>query len=228
MSDTSYNLFCPLAMACEALEPRWTLLILLEMWNGSTRFNELRRGVPGISPTLLSKRLKEMEAQGLVERLYDPAKDTVDYIRTPMAIELEPVIDTLGKWARRHMRAEVALSDLNPDYLMWNLRRKMDPGALPRRRVVVRFHFTDCKGETALYWLIAQPNSDVDLCKKDPKFDVDLYIEATSKAVAAIWLGYSSWSAEVARDAVFLNGDPVLIRTIDTWLLECGFVDAAE
>ena len=225
MSEKNYNLFCPLAMACEAVEPRWTLLILLEMWNGSTRFNEIRRGVPGISPTLLSKRLKEMEMQGLIERLHDPAKDTVDYVRTPMAVELEPVIDDLGKWARRHMRADVALENLNPDYLMWNLRRKVDPNALPRRRIVVQFRFTDCTKDEAQYWLIMMPNADVDLCKKDPKFDVNLFIEAKSKAVASIWLGYSSWSTEIARDNVFLNGDAVLIRTIDSWLLECGFVD---
>ncbi|EPX79515.1 winged helix-turn-helix transcriptional regulator [Salipiger mucosus] len=228
MSDGDYNLFCPLAMACDALEPRWTLLILLEMWNGSTRFNELRRGVPGISPTLLSKRLKEMEKTGLVERVHDPARDTVDYLRTPMAIELEPVIDQLGRWARRHMRAEVALRDLDPDALMWNLRRKVDASELPRRRIVVRFHFTDCTGDEALYWLIARPGADVDLCKKDPKFDVDLFVEATSRAVAAIWLGYSSWREEIARDTVFLSGDPVVERTIDRWLLECGFVEAAE
>ena len=92
MTAKSYNLFCPLAMACEIVEPRWTLLILAEMASGSTRFNEIRRGVPGISPTLLSKRLKEMEAQGLVERLEDPARGTIDYVRTPLAVELEPAI----------------------------------------------------------------------------------------------------------------------------------------
>lgn len=224
MGEKGYNLFCPLAMACEALEPRWTLLILLEMWNGSTRFNELRRGVPGISPSLLSRRLKDMEAQGLIERLHDPAKDSVDYLRTPMAVELEPIIDQLGKWARRHMRADVALGDLNPDYLMWNLRRKIDQSALPKRRAVVRFHFTDCTGDQEHYRLIAMPHGEVDLCKKNPKFEVDLFIEATSRSVASIWLGYSSWQAEVARERIFLIGDRVLAKTIDRWLLECGFV----
>ncbi|WBU60190.1 winged helix-turn-helix transcriptional regulator [Paracoccus albus] len=224
MGEKGYNLFCPLAMACEALEPRWTLLILLEMWNGSTRFNELRRGVPGISPSLLSRRLKDMEAQGLIERLHDPAKDTVDYLRTPMAVELELIIDQLGKWARRHMRADVALGDLNPDYLMWNLRRKIDRSALPIRRTVIRFHFTDCTGDQEYYWLIAMPHGEVDLCKKDPKFEIDLFIEATSRSVASIWLGYSSWRAEVARERVFLSGDRVLAKNIDRWLLECGFV----
>jgi DNA-binding HxlR family transcriptional regulator len=115
-------MFCPIAMACEVVEPRWTMLILSEMWCGATRFNEIRRGVPGISPTLLSKRLKAMETQGLIERLEDPAKGTVDYIRTPRAIELDPVLELLGDWAYRNIEPEVALNNLKPDYLMWNLR----------------------------------------------------------------------------------------------------------
>ena len=96
MSKKSYGLFCPLAMACEVIEPRWTLLILLEMNSGATRFNEVRRCVPGISPTLLSKRLKDMERQGLIERIEDTAKGTVDYVRTTKARELQPALRLLG------------------------------------------------------------------------------------------------------------------------------------
>ena len=136
--------------------------------------------------------------------------------------------DGVPEWARRHIRADVALRDLNPDYLMWNLRRKVDHQALPDRRVVIRFNFMNRVADQALCWLIAKPGSSVDLCKKDPKFDVDLYIEATSKAVAAIWLGYSTWNKEIARDSVFMNGDAVMMKTIADWLLECGFVEAAE
>jgi DNA-binding HxlR family transcriptional regulator len=228
MTSKTYNLFCPLAMACEVVEPRWTLLILLEMWNGSTRFNELRRGVPGISPTLLSKRLREMEAQGLIERLEDTAKGTVDYVRTPMAIELEPAMDHLGAWAYRHMRVDVEPRRLNTDYLMWNLRRKVDQTLLPKRRVVVRFHFTDRKKDQATYWMIAKPGMAVDLCKTNPNFEVDLFIEADSKALAGIWMGYTDWNTEITRESVFLSGDPMLTRTIDKWLVECGYVNSAD
>ena len=226
MTIKSYGLFCPLAMACEALEPRWTLLILQEIWSGSTRFNEIRRGVPGISPTLLSKRLKEMENQGLVERLEDAAKGTVDYIRTPMAIELEPALMALGEWAYRNVEADVALDDLKPDYLMWSLRRKIDASALPQRRVVFRFHFTDHKPTEATYWLIAKPGMAVDLCVTDPGFDVDLFIEADSKAMASAWMGYSSLQTEMSHDRIFLSGDPRLTKTIDKWLVKCDYAAA--
>ena len=227
MPSKSYGMFCPVAMACEVVEPRWTLLILTEMWCGATRFNEIRRGVPGISPTLLSRRLKEMEKQGLVERLEDPAKGTVDYVRTPKAIELEPVLELLGDWAYRHVEPDVALNNLKPDYLMWNLRRQIDPSQLPDRRVVVRFHFPDCKQEEATYWLIVRPGMPADLCLIDPSFDVDLFVEAELRALGSVWMGYSSLQTEISNDRVFLTGDPLLTRTIDRWLVKSVTTEAA-
>ena len=223
MPIKNYGLFCPVAMACEVIEPRWTLLILLEMGGGATRFNEIRRGVPGISPTLLSKRLKEMEKQGLIERLEDTAKGTVDYIQTNISIELQPAIRLLGEWAYRNFSVDVALDDLNPDYLMWNVRRKIDMAALPDRRVVVQYHFTDLKANEATYWLIAKPGMPVDLCMMDPGFEVDLFIEADSKAMASVWMGYSSWNAETSRDRIFLSGDARLIKTIDSWMVRSSY-----
>jgi DNA-binding HxlR family transcriptional regulator len=223
MTTKGYGLFCPLAMACEVVEPRWTLMILEEMWSGSTRFNEIRRGVPGISPTLLSKRLKELEKRGLIERLEDAGKGTVDYIRTPMAIALEPALMALGEWAYRHLEAKIALDNLNPDYLMWNLRRKIETSELPQRRIVVRFHFTDGKQDQSTYWLMAKPGLSVDLCMSDPGFDVDLFIEADLKAMTSAFMGYSSVQIEMSRDRIFLSGDRRLIRTIDRWLVQCEY-----
>jgi DNA-binding HxlR family transcriptional regulator len=220
MPNKSYGMFCPIAMACEVVEPRWTLLILAEMWLGATRFNEIRRGVPGISPTLLSKRLKQLEAQGLIERLEDRAKGTVDYVRTVKAVELEPVLELLGDWGYRHAEPEVALNNLKADYLMWNLRRQIDPSALPDRRVVVRFHFPDCKNEESTFWLVVRPGVPADLCLIDPGFDVDLFVEADLRALGSAWMGYSSLQTEIAEDRLLLTGDPVLTRTIDRWLVK--------
>jgi DNA-binding HxlR family transcriptional regulator len=223
MSSKSYGLFCPLAMACEVIEPRWTLLILNEMWEGATRFNEIRRGVPGISPTLLSKRLRELEARGLIERLEDRAKGTVDYVRTPKAKQLEPALDVLARWAYRHIEADVAFNDLNTDYLMWNIRGTIDASVFPERRTVIRFHFTDIEGDKATNWLIARPGTAVELCMSDPQFDVNLYVEAHSKALASVWMEYSSLQDEMSRDRIFLSGDPRLIKTIDSWFVKHSF-----
>ncbi len=228
MPSKSYGMFCPIAMACEVVEPRWTLLILAEMWLGATRFNEIRRGVPGISPTLLSKRLKEMEKQGLIERLEDRAKGTVDYVRTAKAVELEPVLDLLGDWAYRHVEPEVALNNLKPDYLMWNLRRQIDPSIMPERRVVVRFHFPDCHKDEATFWLLVRPGMAPDLCLIDPGFDVDLFVEAELRALGSAWMGYSSLRSEISSDRIFLSGDPLLAKTMDRWLVKTEDAEAAE
>lgn len=228
MTGKTYNLFCPLAMACEIVEPRWTLLILAEMWDGSTRFNEIRRGVPGISPTLLSRRLKEMEAHGLIERIENRAKGTVDYVRTRLAIELEEAMTRLGDWAYRNVQAAVALGEPNPDYLMWQMRRTIDQEFLPRRRIVIRFHFTDLKEETASYWMVAKPGTDIDLCMTDPGFDVDVFVETKVKALTSAWMGYSSLQREIDADRIFLSGDPLLTREIGQWLGSCPYAGIAS
>ena len=228
MTNSHYGLFCPLAMACEILEPRWTILILGEMSGGASRFNEIRRGVPGISPTLLSRRLREMEAHGLIERLEDTAKGTVDYVRTSKTKELQPALRMLAEWAYKRVESEVALEDLNPDYLMWNIRRKLDASEFPKRRVVIRFHFTDVDKERATNWIIARPGDVVELCMTDPKFDVDLYVEASSCALASVYMGYSTLRAEMSHGRIFLSGDPYLTKTSDRWLVKSSYAAAAE
>jgi DNA-binding HxlR family transcriptional regulator len=131
MSADGYNQFCPVAKACEVLEPRWTLLILCEMWSGSTRFNDIRRGVPGMSPTLLSKRLKQMEQHGLIQRSQADGGGDIAYTTTAIATELEPIVHALGAWAHRNVDADVTLEKLDARLLMWNMRRKIDVDALP-------------------------------------------------------------------------------------------------
>ena len=120
-----YGLICPITRACDVLEPRWTIPIISEIWAGSTKFNEIRRGVGSISPALLSKRLKELEEYGLVERIEDPATGTVDYLRTQMAIDLEPALNSLAVWAQKYIEAEIAC-DVDLSSLTWKMRNYID------------------------------------------------------------------------------------------------------
>lgn len=113
MSQTTYPSFCPVAMAAEMIEPRWTMLVLCEMWAGATRFNEIQRGVPGMSPALLSKRLKELERKGLVRRRGDNGSGRSAYVTTPMADELQPLVWKLGEWAHRHVDCAISLQSLD-------------------------------------------------------------------------------------------------------------------
>ncbi|HPE32936.1 MAG TPA: helix-turn-helix domain-containing protein, partial [Parvularculaceae bacterium] len=127
MTESGYGQFCPVAMAAEVLCTRWTLVMLSEMLSGSTRFNEIRRGVPRMSPALLSKRLKELEEWGLIERTEKKDAEGGEYLLTPAALELEPIITALGNWSQRWVDSELTLQNLDAQLLMWNVRRKLSP-----------------------------------------------------------------------------------------------------
>lgn len=225
MSTRPYGMICPITKACELLEPRWTIPILTEIWSGSSRFNDIRRGVGNISTALLSKRLKEMQDKGLIERIEDHATGNVDYERTEMAIELEPALDALAVWAQRHINAELALCGTNLPAMMWKMRRSIVAEAMPQRRVVIRFHFGDSGLEYDTYWLLAQPGAEVELCTAVPSFDVDLYIETTVSSLSSILLARSSVAREMDQGRLFLSGDAQLSRTISRWLRQSDYAD---
>ncbi|SDG32543.1 winged helix-turn-helix transcriptional regulator [Pelagibacterium luteolum] len=227
MSSDSYNSFCPVAKACEIIEPRWTLLILSELSHGARRFNEIRRGVPGISPTLLSKRLKEMEHHGLVRRTGFEAGEP-GYATTPMADELEPVVQALGKWAHRNIDREISLEKLDAGLLMWNMRRKIDANVLPRgRTTVIQFTYPELAQEERHYWLVARPGRPVDLCLLDPGHDVDLFIRADLKAMTSAWMGWTSLSSEIHANKIALIGDRRLIASLERWMVRSSYAAAA-
>lgn len=220
MPRKPYGLLCAISRACELLEPRWTIQIITELWNGSTRFNDIRKAVGNISSALLSKRLKELEALGLVERIVDPATGAVDYIRTEKAIKLEPALHALAEWAQCNIDAEIFLGDTDISVLMWNVRRKIDVLELPKRRTVIRFHFNDePRPEYPCYWLVAEPGAVLpELCAYDPGLDVDLFVETGTISLGAILMGRSTIDREIERGSLFLSGDASLARTLDRWL----------
>ncbi len=225
MTRRPYGLICPIACACEILEPRWTIQILTELWNGSTRFNDIRKGLGTISSALLSRRLKEMEALGLVERVEDKVAGTIDYFRTEKSIKLEPAMNALAEWAQRNIEAEIALSGADVSTIMWVVRRKIDLTELPRRRAVIRFHFRDNPPpKYPHYWFVVEPGADLpELCSLDPGRDVDLYIETSVVSLGAIIEGRSSIDREKERGGLFLSGDPGLARSMDRWLRISSF-----
>jgi DNA-binding HxlR family transcriptional regulator len=220
MTRRPYGLLCPISLACELLQPRWTIQILTELWNGSTRFNDIRKGVGNISTAILSRRLKEMEASGLVERVEDRAAGTVDYFRTEKSIKLEPAMNALAEWAQCNIEAEIALSGADASTIMWSVRRMIDLAELPRRRAVIRFHFRDNPPpKHPHYWLVVEPGADLpELCSVNPGRDVDLYVETGVVSLGAIIEGRSSIEREKARGGLFLSGDAALARTLGRWL----------
>src|SRR5262245_24340190 len=169
MSEGGYNQFCPVAMAAEILCSRWTIVLLRELIAGSTRFNELRRGVPRMSPALLSKRLKELEAGGILTRSKVPGEPGVyEYRLTKAGADLQPVVDAVGVWGHRWVETEASLNNLDPNLLMWDMRRNIDPKPLPPRRSVIQVIFSDLKEAQRNWWLIVTPDEETDLCSVDP------------------------------------------------------------
>ena len=220
MTRRPYGLICPISLASEILEPRWTIQILTELWNGSTRFNDIRKGVGNISTALLSRRLKDMEALGLIERVEDKAAGTIDYLRTEKAINLEPAMNALAEWAQCNIDADIALSSADSSTIMWVVRRMIVLAELPRRRAVIRFHFRDNPPpKYPHYWLVVEPGATLpEICSLDPGRDVDLYVETGAVSLGAIIEGRSNIQREKERGGLFLSGDPGLARSMDRWL----------
>jgi DNA-binding HxlR family transcriptional regulator len=219
MPDSGYNQFCPVAMAAEIIGTRWTLLLLREMIMGSCRFNELRRGVPRMSPALLSKRLKDLETGGIVTRHPVSAEPgTFEYRLTDAGRDLRPVIESIGCWGQRWVETDASLNRLDPQLLMWDMRRNIDPTPMPHRRNTVQVIFNDLKKAQQNWWLIIEPGQEVDLCSVDPGFEVDLYISTDLRTMTEIWMGYTTVARAKQQGRFTPTGSKKLETDMSTWL----------
>ncbi|HET6158211.1 MAG TPA: helix-turn-helix domain-containing protein [Dongiaceae bacterium] len=212
-----YGQFCPVAMAAELVCSRWTPLILRELLSGSVRFNDLRRGVPRMSPTLLSKRLKELEQAGVIETRATVQSGIVEYHLTQAGQELRPLIMSLGVWGQRWVETQLSLKNLDPSLLMWDMRRGLNPTPMPLGRATIQFHYPELPASRQRYWLVID-NRIVDLCPVDPGYDVDLFVECSLRTMTAIWMGLTSVKAELDAGRLELSGDRELARSMQQWL----------
>lgn len=217
METRSYGQFCPVAMAAEIVCSRWTPLVLRELMAGSTRFNDLRRGVPRMSPALLSRRLKELEQAGVVERRRNDAGGGPEYRLTHAGRDLWPVIESLGLWGQRWVEAQVSLRNLDPSLLMWDMRRNLDPTPLPEGRRTIQFMYPELPAAQQNWWLVVDAGI-VDLCAFDPGFEVDLYVVTDLRTMTAVWMGLTDVRAEVDAGRLELMGESGLARSIQQWL----------
>ncbi|GAB4364537.1 MAG: helix-turn-helix domain-containing protein [Kiloniellaceae bacterium] len=223
MTEGSYNQFCPVAMAAEILCTRWTVVLLRELIAGSTRFNELRRGVPRMSPALLSKRLRDLEEAGVLERVRLPGEAEVhEYRLTAAGRELRPVIEAIGAWGQRWVESEASLQKLDPQLLMWDMRRNIDPTPMPPRRSTIQVSFGEQPASRRDWWLVVQPDAApgaaVDLCSVDPGFEVDLYLATDLRTMTEIWMGYKTAAAAREAGQLVLTGSRALEDALQQWL----------
>ena len=219
MSQGSYKQFCPVAMAAEILCTRWTVVLLRELVSGTTRFNDLRRGVPRMSPALLSQRLKELEAAGIILRRPSRSEPGIhEYRLTESGRELAPIIDAIGAWGQRWISTELSLQHLDAQLLMWDMRRNLDTDPMPDRRSVIQFRYSDQPASSRTWWLIVEPGEEVDLCSVDPGHDVDLYVACDLRTMTAIWMGYDTVRRACADGRLLLTGEKSLASRMQAWL----------
>ena len=219
MAQGSYRQFCPVAMAAEILCTRWTMLVLRELIAGSKRFNDLRRGVPRMSPALLSQRLKELEAANVISRTPSSTEPGVfEYQLTASGRELEPLVQAFGIWGQRWIDADLSLQHLDAPLLMWDVRRNINPDPMPKRRVVIQFQYRELPASQRSWWLLVDPDADVDLCAINPGFDVDLYVSTDLRTMTAIWMGLETVRAALRAERMMLTGDRQLASSVEAWL----------
>jgi DNA-binding HxlR family transcriptional regulator len=215
--STRYRQYCPIALTAEIVSERWTPLVLRGLFCGATRFNDLQRSVPRMSPSLLSRRLKELEGAGIVARSADgPA---VTYRLTRAGSELFPILEQMGAWAQHHLRREVTQDEnLDPDVLMWEIRHRIledrpDGGASR----VVRFQLSGVPVAKRFYWLVFGAE-DVEVCIRDPGYPVDLFVEAHLRDLVAVWMGHVSLARAVEDGRLRLDGPAGERDRLSRWL----------
>lgn len=213
---TDYGQFCTVARGAEILGERWTPLVVRELLCGSTRFNDLRRGVPRMSATLLTQRLRKLEEVGVVRRVR--GKAGWEYQLTPAGEELRPIVLAIGHWGARWIGSRLKRDQLDAGFLMWDIRRFARLDQFPAaRRVVIHFNFRDARSRERHWWLVVE-HGETDLCRDDPGHELTLIVESTVRALTEIWTGDSDPKTELAAGRLRILGAPSDARSLWRWL----------
>lgn len=211
-----YGQFCPVAMAAEVLCERWVPLVLREVMYGSARFSDIARGVPLMSRALLSQRLKELEDSGILGKSDD------GYRLTPAGEALRPLVEEMGLWAQHWLRRDLEERDLDDKLLMWGLRRMLRLPPELNRRVLLRFDFYGLPRAARVarrsWWLLAARPEEVEICVKDPGYDVDVVVSADLRAFTEVMLGRRPLGAALREGRIKVQGHPAMVRALPQWL----------
>lgn len=225
MPVPDYGRFCPVALGSEVLADRWTPLILRELILGNTRFNDIARGLPGISRSLLVQRLRHLERKGVVTLWPSPTGRGSEYHLTPAGKDLEPVVEALGRWAVEWLFDDLHPDEVDPVTLTWWMHRRIDEERLPPRRVVIEFDHT--APSRLAVWMVLD-RGEASVCVQHPGFDPDLLVTTTTPALAEVFQGYDTWGRAVSTGAIRVDGPPGLVRSLPRWFLWSPFADVTR
>lgn len=221
--SNSYGQFCSVARAAEVVASRWTLLVLRELLAGSTKFNDLRKGLPQMSPSLLSKRLIELNEAGIIDKKIASKGRGFQYFLSDSGKELSPIIETLGIWGQKFVVTEFEKHELDPTLLMWDIQRRIETSYFPEKgRFVAEFFLKGAPNERKNWWLVIT-NRDVDLCVHHPGFEADIFIEANLKALTDVWMGVCTLESAKKENKLTLNGAGKYVHSFKKWFLLSPF-----
>ncbi len=211
-----YSQFCPIAKASEVLGDRWTLLVAREILMGASRFSELQRGLGSISTAVLTERLKSVSDNGLIIRRKITGKRGYEYFPTPACKELLPIIVSLGGWGMRWAKENLVDEDYDVELLMLYLERSIVRDMLPGPQTILQFEFSDLK-KMRHWWLVVNENN-VEVCEKNPGYDIDVYFTSTVRVMTDVWLGHRTYKDAIRADELTIIGDNALTKTVSKWL----------
>jgi DNA-binding HxlR family transcriptional regulator len=220
-----YGRYCPVALASEVVADRWTPLILRELILGNTRFNDIARGMPGISRSLLVQRLRHLERRGVVETWPSPTGKGNEYHLTAAGKDLERVIDSLGRWAIEWLFDELRPHDVDPVTLTWWMHRRIASDRLPPVRTVVEFRHVGAEQE--MIWLVLE-RGEASVCIQHPGYDVNLLVTTTTADLADVFQGYSRWADSVRDGRITVDGPPRLVRDLPKWFQWSPWVEVTH
>ncbi len=212
-----YGQFCPVSKAAEVLGERWTILIIRELLLGCTRFSDLQRGLSQISPTLLTKRLQQLQDCGLIIRKHQPEQRRTEYFLAPAGRELQPFIMHLGQWGMKWARGQMSDDELDVELLMHDFRRRIDREQLPGGRAVIQFVFPGL-AKFEHWWIVFDREEESELCTKNPGKPVDIQLRTDLRTMTEIWAGDTRIRDAIKDERLRVTGDPFLLRTLSNWL----------
>jgi DNA-binding HxlR family transcriptional regulator len=218
-----YGQFCPVAKATELIGERWTILIIRELVLGTRRFSDFQRALSRISPSLLTKRLRDLEKAGILVKKTQQGRRGYEYFLTPAGRQLSPIIEHLATWGMRWARGQLTDSELDIEFLMWEIQRRLDTAALPDGETVLCFIFEELT-QFKSWWIVIH-GDDVDLCTKNPGKDVDLYISSTVRTMVEIWEGELGLKTAQRKNLLKTNGNRQLVKTLPEWFGICLYAD---
>lgn len=220
----SYGQYCPVARAAEILGDRWTLLVVRELLNGAGGFNEVERGLPGISRSVLAQRLRALERAGILERRTSAGGRTLGYRLTPAGRDLRAVVGAAGEWAATWAFTDPGPDELDPDLLIAWMARHVDHAALPPGRIVIQF---DLLAPRRRFWLVMEPE-EVSVCLHHPGFTPDLTVAAATEALYRVYFGRTTLREALRAGEVALQGPTRLQRAFGGWFTGSSFAPAVR